>query len=137
MRMMRAVVLGLMLASLPVAAAEVYKWVDANGRIHYGDQPQAGWKRVEVNAPPASAPASGVAPAQPTRYGAVDQKACEQKKKDLESYEKATRVVERDALGKEREYSPEDRKKLIELTRKQADDTCAGRSTAPAAAAIE
>lgn len=135
MRMMRAVVLGLMLASLPAAAAEVYKWVDAGGRIHYGDQPQPGWKRVDVNAPPASDPPPGTAPAPVTSYGSVDKAACEQKRKDLMSYERAARVVERDALGKEREYNAEDRKKLIELTKKQADDICSGRSTAPAATA--
>lgn len=135
MRMMRGVVLGLMLASLPAAAAEVYKWVDAGGRIHYGDQPQPGWKRVDVNAPPASNQAPGAAPAPVTTYGTVDRAACEQKRKDLESYEKATRLIERDGLGREREYSADERKQLIEMTKKQADDICSGRSTAPAASA--
>lgn len=131
MRMARVMALGLALAMAPAMAAQVYKWVDAGGRIHYGDQPQPGWKRVDVNAPPAS-PAPGAASVQ---YGPVDKVACEQKRKDLESYQQAARLVERDALGREKEYSPEDRKKLIELTQKQADDTCSGRVPAPAPAA--
>lgn len=132
MRMAKVVALGLTLAMAPAMAAQVYKWVDAGGRIHYGDQPQPGWKRVDVNAPPASAP-PGAAPA-PVQYGSVDQAACEQKRKELESYQKAARVIERDALGREKEFNPEDRKKLVELTQKQVDDTCAGRTPPPAAA---
>ncbi|PPE73362.1 hypothetical protein C3942_13915 [Solimonas fluminis] len=133
MRMARVVVLGLALATVPAMAAEVYKWVDPSGRVHYGDQPQPGWKRVGVNAPPASSPGTP-APAAAT-YGEVDKAACEKKKQELESYQKAARVIERDALGREKEYSPEDRQKLIELARKQADDTCSGRTVPPAAAA--
>ena len=30
------------------AQAEVYKWVDEKGRVHYGDKPQAGSQAVEV-----------------------------------------------------------------------------------------
>jgi hypothetical protein len=34
----------------PIAAyAGVYKWVDENGKVHYGDQPQASKPAVELN----------------------------------------------------------------------------------------
>lgn len=32
----------------PPAAAEMFRWVDAQGRVHYSDQPQAGAKTVEL-----------------------------------------------------------------------------------------
>lgn len=131
MRMARVVALGLALAVVPAMAAEVYKWVDPNGRVHYGDQPQPGWKRVGVNAPPASSPGS----APPAVSGEIDKAACDKKKQELESYQKAARVVERDALGREKEYSAEDRQKLIALAQKEADDVCADR-TAPAPAPV-
>jgi len=49
--------LGLMLAAGP-AAAVLYKWVDANGRISYSDQPPPGNVKSEIvgGAPPASNP---------------------------------------------------------------------------------
>lgn len=31
-----------------LALAEVYRWTDANGRVHFGETPQAGAVRVEV-----------------------------------------------------------------------------------------
>ncbi len=40
------------------AAAQIYKWVDANGVTHYGERPQAGGKSKEVEL-------RGNAPAQP------------------------------------------------------------------------
>ena len=36
----------LLLPSL--ALAEVYRWTDANGRVHFGERPQAGAVQVEV-----------------------------------------------------------------------------------------
>jgi hypothetical protein len=52
-----ALALGLMLAAGP-AAAVLYKWVDANGRISYSDQPPPGNIKSEIvsGAPPVSAP---------------------------------------------------------------------------------
>ncbi|MDM4772691.1 DUF4124 domain-containing protein [Solimonas sp. SE-A11] len=136
MRMARVMALGLALAVAPAMAAEVYKWVDPNGRVHYGDQPQPGWKRVGVNAPPASSPGSAPAPA--AVPGEVDKAACDKKKQELESYQKAARVVERDALGREKEYSAEDRQKLIALAQKETDDVCSGRAApAPAPTAVK
>lgn len=32
----------------PPAAAEMFRWVDAQGRVHYSDQPQAGAQAVEL-----------------------------------------------------------------------------------------
>lgn len=36
---MHRAVLALLLCSAAVAHAGVYKWTDANGKVHYGDQP--------------------------------------------------------------------------------------------------
>lgn len=52
-----ALAAGIMLASGP-ATAVLYKWVDANGRVSYSDQPPPGNVKAEVvgGAPPPSAP---------------------------------------------------------------------------------
>lgn len=40
---------------VPVASAQVYKWVDDKGRVHYGEKPPAGSKSSSVK-PPAATP---------------------------------------------------------------------------------
>jgi hypothetical protein len=52
----RCLALLLALAS-PVAAAQVYKWVDESGRVHYGEKPPPGAKSSAVK-PPIAAPDS-------------------------------------------------------------------------------
>ena len=48
--------LALLLAlAVPIASAQVYKWVDENGRVHYGEKPPAGSKSSAVK-PPATTP---------------------------------------------------------------------------------
>lgn len=133
MRIYQGMLLGsLLLCCAAVQAGPIYKWIDPAGRIHYGDQPQPGWKRVEVNAPPSSGgPAQADKPAgAATESGAAalapDAEQCENKRKSLESYQKAARLVERDSLGREKEFTPEDRQKLIDLTQQQVDQACAG-----------
>lgn len=46
----------------PAAAEGVYKWVDAQGRTHFGSRPPPGQKTEELNSPastPEAAPAQG------------------------------------------------------------------------------
>jgi hypothetical protein len=47
---------------LPATAAEVWRWKDANGVVHYADQPVAGAERMILGA--ATGPASGPVAAQ-------------------------------------------------------------------------
>lgn len=121
MRTLKILALGLMLTGSAIAA-DVYKYVDPAGRIHYGDRPQDGWKRVDIKPPGAAAPAAAGGPG-------IDQAACDKKTKNVAEYKDAGRIVERDSLGREKEYSEEERKQLIALAQKQADEAC----TVPAA----
>ena len=106
-------------------AAEVYKWVDQQGRIHFGDRPQPGWKKMEVKSTSgdgrsSSAPAGSAPPAPQTASSA----ACSTKRQQLESYRRATELVERNPLGEERALTEEQRTKLIQLTEQQIDQLC-------------
>ena len=52
----------LMLAlAVPAASAQVFKWVDENGRVHYGEKPPPGAKANAVK-PPAAGPGTPAAP---------------------------------------------------------------------------
>jgi hypothetical protein len=50
--------LGLLVA-FSVQAAVIYKWVDADGVIHYSDQAQPGAEKIVTAAAPTTGPASG------------------------------------------------------------------------------
>ncbi len=113
-----------------VGAAQVYKWVDAQGRMHYSDTPKPGWKRVDLNVAPGFAPvtidgASASGGADPTDTRAqLRAEECQRRRDQLESYRKAATVVSRDALGNEKAYSEEERLQLIEQTQRQVVELC-------------
>lgn len=73
---MHRITLLLVLGLLPaLAAAGVYKWVDADGTVHYGDTPQQGAEEVHVPPPQTYTPAPYTpiapqteAPAVPAEY---------------------------------------------------------------------
>lgn len=105
------------LISVPALAAGVYKWVDVQGGIHYSDTAQPGWRRVDVNptivdadAPPKSADAGGAG------KSAAE---CQQKRATLAGYKASSRIVERNSLGVEHEYTPEEKQKLIAMAEQQ------------------
>ena len=120
------VMVGLCLcASMTIADAGVYKWKDADGRIHYGDQPKDGAERVKTG--PAN---SEAAPEDDPTSDAGKQKAkhvedCGRKRDQLMTYQKASRIVETDSLGNQKEFSNDERQKLVAKTQQQITEGCA------------
>jgi predicted secreted Zn-dependent protease len=59
---MRSVVMALLLASSLAAGAQVFRWKDADGKVHYGDRPPEGVKAEEtrIQRIPHEAPGSDV-----------------------------------------------------------------------------
>ncbi len=53
--MRRAVIAAVLTLTVPVALAQVYRWVDEKGRVHYGEKPPAGAKSKALK-PPAGQP---------------------------------------------------------------------------------
>jgi hypothetical protein len=78
----RSVVLGLaVLGFAPLASGQAYKWVDENGKTHYGDKPPAQKPATQV-APPTSSSGSGARSAAPSgdpprRFNQCVSQACE------------------------------------------------------------
>lgn len=119
-------------------AGGVYRWTDRAGVEHYGDIPVAGAEPVPL---PESAKRQASRDPVPAETGAGTGGAsdgdapdaespeflaarCEQKKKQLASYQNSVSVVERDALGNEREYSAQERDQLIKITRSEIGRLC-------------
>lgn len=50
----------LALFSLPLCAAEISKWVDSQGKVHYSDQPPPGAAAKKIEPPPPPLPAKAV-----------------------------------------------------------------------------
>jgi hypothetical protein len=60
--MLRVLVVGLMLVAAAGASAQLYRWVDKDGKVRYSDTPPAGVKATTLRPPPGSyapAPAPG------------------------------------------------------------------------------
>ena len=51
------VFLALLLFTAGAANAQLYKWIDKDGKVRYGDTPPAGVAASSIKAPPAGAPA--------------------------------------------------------------------------------
>ena len=115
-----AFVLLAMLLAAPAGAGQVYKWVDQAGRFHFSDTPQPGWTRIDAghsNTMTAEVPAGAKADGK-------READCRQRRDELASYRNAARIVERDALGNEHEYSAEQKKQLIAVSEQKVAAAC-------------
>lgn len=107
----------LMTAAAPMAvnAATVYRWVDAQGRVHFGDPASAPQHAKPVPITPGTAvnqPASPPANA-PMPLPATASLVCEQARAQYQAYLSADDIVETDSLGVERSLDDAAREQLI------------------------
>jgi hypothetical protein len=116
------------LAGSALAADTVYRWTDENGRLHYSDLPsgnaKAAMERVDVRTGTAT---KAEPPPPEDAQAAATQKAekCAVKRAQFKSYTSAIRLVEKDALGREHEYTSDERDALIAKTQSEIDQLCA------------
>lgn len=68
----RCLLVALLVACAPAGAKEVYRWTDANGKVHYGEQPPAGAKGTSAVADRLSSPSGSVASGKPQKPAAGD-----------------------------------------------------------------
>jgi len=119
--------LGLLFAAAAAwAQPSVYRWTDKDGNVHYGDSPGAAKaERVETQQPSgAGAPAEGSSSGA-DKAASASAADCKAKTEQLAGYKNAAGITETDALGNKREYTAEERQKLIDLTQKFVDERCA------------
>lgn len=104
-------------AAVAAQAGEVYKWVDKDGKVHYGDRPKHEAQQVEIRGASEDGTETAQAPA--------NEAECQRKRAQLETYKKASAIRETDNLGRVREYTGAEREQLLALTEKQANEACA------------
>jgi len=99
-----------------LADSKVYRWVDAAGNVHYGDQPPEKASAVDMK-PVKSAPATAAAPAVPPTAGTAVAGAapvdCEALRGDLDSWRNAAQVIQTDTLGNQHTLSDEEKAQAI------------------------
>jgi len=112
--------LALALALMPFAASaegRIYQWLDANGGEHFGDTPPANARSIKVKQASSGVNAGAELPV-------VDEAGCARKREQLQSYQLAGKVTETNALGESREYSDDEKQKLIANTEAQVRVAC-------------
>lgn len=125
-------VLGLLFASGAAQADKIYRWIGPDNKVYYGDTPPAGARDLQpfgrkVGTGTASDTFARETPAaQPAEAQAAD---CARLRGQLSTYRNAARLVERDSLGREREYSEEERAQLIARTQSNLVTRCGDEET--------
>jgi hypothetical protein len=131
-----------------VMAADVYKWVDEDGTVHFGDRPSAtnDSERMEVHAPgPAEDPDAASRAAQRDKMLKVWQeerserkeqaaqalaekkereRRCAEAKKRLFEYEHASYLYDLDEQGNRQVLSDEDHKQALQEARDLVAEWC-------------
>ena len=125
------IVLVLLLCAPGLQAQSVYRWVDAQGRVHYGD-PSAAPRGAQAVPGARAFGGASLAAIPGTTAGADagvagEADACEEARARLISYQSAGDIVETDALGVERRLDDGRREQLLARTELEVDRACAGR----------
>ncbi|MBV8063313.1 MAG: DUF4124 domain-containing protein [Nevskia sp.] len=115
------------------SSPSLYRWVDKDGHVHYGDTPgTAGAKPINPNLLNSGEDATAGAG---QRSAAAEKMAdCKRRGEEYTRYKDAGTITETDALGKTRSYTPEEMDKVRERKRQDLVDHC-GADAVPAAAA--
>ena len=114
------------LAAASAAAADptLYRWVDKDGHVHYGDQP-AGGNAQTINPKVMGGGDAGSGTSDADAAAAAKQAAaCKAKSDELTRYQGATSITETDALGNTRDYTPDQKDQLVARTQKYIDEHC-------------
>lgn len=115
----------LLLLAANASAAKIYRWTDSEGRSHFGNQPAPGARNVQAFDQRQGTVLEGGPYATETEEQRTSRlAACADKRKQLSIYQGAAEVIEKDALGRERKYSAEEKKLLITRTEADIEQIC-------------
>nr|WP_314583121.1 DUF4124 domain-containing protein [uncultured Pseudomonas sp.] len=137
--MILAATVTLAICSTSSQAAQIYKWVDAQGVTHFDAQPPAGQpvQEIDIQKSVTPPPATPKQPDPTQEQQAVDAKVkkqvaaqetkrkayCEQQRTNLAQLENNPRVRE-EVNGEFRRFTEEERQARIAEVKKSIDDTC-------------
>ncbi len=117
------------------ASAGVYRWVDEQGQVHYGDKPPPGAEPVQTRLPSLSGrPAAAAEDTDEEETGNIDPavalQQCTAARELLFSYEQAPRLMKQTSLGEQGELTAQERDQLLAIQRGKVADAC-NESAAP------
>lgn len=140
MRPATAVFASILLIALSLGAvsaqADVYRWVDADGKVHYSDTPPPeGAQKTDIQSghnslssqPPAPAKQAGAAapPASAAKAQAeLQQKQCELARATLQAYQSDATLVRKDADGNKHVLTADEKAKEIDQAKQQVKAAC-------------
>jgi len=144
--MTKALLFAVGMAFATTAMAQQYKWVDANGKVQYGDTPPPGVEATRLKPPPSGASVPAAAPKvnpesafrnrQQERQKSEEKSAkeradaeakrvnCEQSQASLRSLQSGQRITTTNAAGERVFIDDEERAKEIERTQRAVNDWC-------------
>ncbi len=100
--MKRIALVALCLLLAPLASAQLYKWVDKDGKVHYSDQPPPATATKQINVAPGP---SGPAPSAIEKDKALEKARTESRDAAKKSEEKEKVAKQREAeCGKAKSY---------------------------------
>ena len=124
--LMLALMSGLWLVVAP-ATAQTYKWTDADGKVHYSDQPPPANTKEKVTVKPRKQTASApTAAAAPTEKGAPAAKARTYVEQEADFKKRQVEAAEREAAEKKTANEATEKKRNCEQARAQLKNLQAG-----------
>ena len=113
--MLRVLIVGLMLIFAAGASAQLYRWVDSDGKVRYSDTPPTGVKATTLkplpdsSAPPAAVGDAAAKDEQASRDTEAKQDNCARARETLATLESGQRIVRTQPNG-ERYYVDDDQR---------------------------
>ncbi|MGJ8668042.1 MAG: DUF4124 domain-containing protein [Oceanococcus sp.] len=129
---MRPLFLAVLMLLSFVVSADNYRWVDDNGRVHYGDQPPVGAKRLKAPPGPANA-TSQSEDDKPSPTSDIDkgvyktasfEEICKELNSRVANYRSSPNMAMQGEDGEPRALSAKERLEFINKTQTQADAAC-------------
>ena len=108
----------------------LYRWVDKDGHVHYGDSGQAPNARP-INPKLLNSGEDNTVGADDEKAAAARQAECKGKTDEYNRYKSAASFTETDALGNSRTYTPEEKDKLVERKKQELVSKCGAAAAAP------
>lgn len=117
--------LALLACASAASATEVYRWVDKDGIVHFGDKPKHDAEQLNVEAP--GTPVDDAS----EQAAAARAAECDRQKKQIDTYRQATVLKETNNLGQVHEYTPEEREAFLKRLEQKANEACGPAPAAP------
>lgn len=134
---MRATLIALALlisaSHVPAQASDkVFRWTGADGKSYFGDTPPPGARDVQpFSRKVGTTLVSPETEASESESASVSDADCANKRAQLSTYKNATKLVEKDSLGRERDFTVEEREMLIKKTQDELETQCGDVAAAP------